>query len=191
MSVLVEPQRRGGAEVGTDRRALIFRSADGGDIPLLQQLADETWRASYSEMLSPEQINYMLRWMYGADKIAAEFAEGVVWQIAEIADEPVGYYSWRFEAESRRAKLNKLYVLPARQHQGCGRTMLEHAMGGAEERGAREMSLSVNKQNHRAQRLYQRAGFRIASEVVFDIGQGFVMDDFIMVRGLAEPGDTT
>lgn len=164
--------------------ALHIRPATDADIPLLQRLAEETWRASYSEMLAPEQIDYMLGWMYGAEKIAAELAQGVVWQIAEMMSEPAGYYAWSFEQESSRARLHKLYVVPARQRQGIGRSMLEHAMRGAQSEGAHEMSLSVNKHNRRAQRLYESAGFRMASKVVFEIGEGFVMDDFVMVRPL-------
>lgn len=156
------------------------------DISLLQQLADETWRASYAHMLTLAQIDYMLAWMYGAETIAAELAGGVVWRIARAEKEPVGYYSWRLDADDARVNLNKLYVLPARQRQGFGRAMLEHALRGAGASGAREMSLNVNKQNARAQRLYAHAGFRITGEVVFEIGAGFVMDDFVMTRGLAQ-----
>jgi RimJ/RimL family protein N-acetyltransferase len=40
----------------------------------------------------------------------------------------------------------------------------------------------VNKRNEPAIAAYLKAGFRIEKEAVFDIGGGFVMDDFLMVR---------
>jgi ribosomal protein S18 acetylase RimI-like enzyme len=42
----------------------------------------------------------------------------------------------------------------------------------------------VNKRNPGAISFYKAAGFTIAREAVFDIGSGFVMDDYIMEKRL-------
>ena len=63
--------------------------------------------------------------------------------------------------------------------------MLVHVVALATGRGAREVRLQVNKANLRAQRAYERSGFRRIEEAVFDIGGGFVMDDYIMARPVA------
>jgi hypothetical protein len=44
--------------------------------------------------------------------------------------------------------------------------------------------LNVNKRNALAIRAYERAGFVVRETVVIDIGEGFVMDDYIMVKRL-------
>jgi ribosomal protein S18 acetylase RimI-like enzyme len=46
--------------------------------------------------------------------------------------------------------------------------------------GAREVSLFVNKNNQKAIRAYERAGFTIAESVINEFGDGFVMDDYRM-----------
>ena len=48
----------------------------------------------------------------------------------------------------------------------------------------RRLILSVNKRNARAIAAYKRNDFAVAESVVTDIGGGFVMDDYIMAKGL-------
>lgn len=163
--------------------ALTTRPATVGDIPLLRDLAERIWRASYAEMLAPEQIDFMLGWMYGPEQIAKELGESVVWELALAEDQTVGFFSLTIE-ESARAKLNKLYILPERQGTGLGRALLERAHELASARAAGEIWLQVNKSNARAIRAYQRSGYVTERSAVFEIGRGFVMDDFIMHRSL-------
>ena len=46
------------------------------------------------------------------------------------------------------------------------------------------MSLNVNRANVKAVRAYERCGFTIRERGDFPIGNGFVMEDFIMVRAV-------
>jgi len=165
-------------------QTLTTRAATVDDIPLLRGLAERIWTVAYVDMISAEQIEYMLGWMYGAAQIAQELQEGVAWEVAIAEEEPVGFFSISFK-ESPRAKLQRLYLLPERQGAGLGQAMLARAHELAASRGATEIYLQVNKQNTRAIRAYERAGYVVERSAVFDIGRGFVMDDFIMQRALA------
>jgi ribosomal protein S18 acetylase RimI-like enzyme len=169
--------------------ALTTRAATAADIPLLRDLAERIWRVSYAEMISAEQIDFMLGWMYGPEQIAAEIRDGVAWEVAMVENWPVGFLSVSFE-DSSQAKLNKLYILPERQGTGLGRALLERAHKLAASRGASEIRLQVNKNNARAIRAYQRSGYVVERAAVFEIGRGFVMDDFIMHRSLISPTAT-
>ncbi len=51
--------------------------------------------------------------------------------------------------------------------------------------GAHRLILSVNKRNAQAIAAYKRNGFVIAESVVTDIGGGFVMDDYVMAKGIS------
>ena len=164
--------------------ALTTRPATADDIPLLRDLAERIWRAAYAAMIPPEQIDYMLAWMYGAETITRELGEGAVWEVALDGAEPVGFFSVTFE-EASQAKLQKLYLLPERQGAGLGKAMIERVHEVAAARGASVIWLQVNKRNARAIRAYERAGYTVERSAVFDIGRGFVMDDFIMQRALA------
>jgi len=50
----------------------------------------------------------------------------------------------------------------------------------------RELWLTVNKDNADSIAFYRRVGFRIAGSSVMDIGGGFVMDDYRMVKGVVD-----
>jgi len=162
---------------------LTFRPATAADIPLLRDLAERIWRACYVEMIGGAQIDYMLDWMYSAEKIAAELSDGVLWEIAILDSAPVGYLATTFHSAGQ-AELNKIYLLPARQGRGFGQQMLAHALATAAARGCTELRLRVNKSNVRALRAYDRAGFLIIESLVAEIGGGFVMDDHVLARSI-------
>jgi ribosomal protein S18 acetylase RimI-like enzyme len=164
--------------------ALTFRPATVADIPLVRDLAERIWRASYSAMLAPEQIDYMLAWMYSPRKLADDVAAGTKWEIALIQEVPVGYFAVS-ASEGGHAVLHKIYLLPEYQGRGLGQTMLERVFALAAMHEAAEITLRVNRLNARALRAYERAGFRRVDSIVSDIGGGFVMDDYILVRALS------
>ena len=155
------------------------------DIPVLRDLARRIWHEHYPGIITPEQIDYMLARMYDTEVIRREMAEGVMWHLVRHHGEPVGFISCGFDDPARRVKLHKLYLLPRLHGQGLGRRMLDHVKAQAVLRNAREILLHVNKQNTRAIRSYERAGFRVRESLIADIGGGFVMDDFVMVLALA------
>jgi diamine N-acetyltransferase len=163
-----------------------MRAATPADAPLIEALAGRIWRAAYREMLSKEQIEYMLRWMYAPHKLVAEMAAGVRYEIASASGEPCGYLALEFIAAESAVWLHKLYLLPEVHGRGWGQAMLHRAAAHGRELGAAEIALRVNKENRRALRAYERFGFVRTDAVCADIGGGFVMDDFILRRSLAE-----
>jgi len=158
--------------------------ANADDIPVLRDLARRIWHEHYPGIITRDQIDYMLAGMYDARTLHRELAEGVAWFLVRHGLEPVGFMAFAFDPVSLQVKLHKLYLLPRLHGQGLGRQMLEHVRAQAVFRGAGDIRLQVNKQNTRAIRAYERAGFRIREGVVADIGGGFVMDDFVMVLTL-------
>ncbi len=164
-----------------------FRSAIAADIPLLRDLAQRIWRACYPAIISTQQIEFMLGWMYSEEQIGKELAEGVTWEVIE--DEQgasIGFLAFHLEPDNR-VKLNKLYVLPEIQGKGIGSAALRHVFESAAKLGARTVWMQVNKANHRAIGAYKKAGFHVAEEATFDIGNGFVMDDYLMEKAVTLP----
>lgn len=162
---------------------LSFRPATRADIPTIRTLADTIWRACYADLLPPGQIEHMLAWMYAEETIQRQLDSGVGWELAlDETGTPVGFLSTTHDAGSRRMELNKLYLLPAWHGRGNGQAMLQRVLAGAVSAGVREVHLRVNKGNRRAIAAYERAGFQVRESLVQDIGGGFVMDDFVMVR---------
>lgn len=160
-----------------------IRPATEADIPLLRDLAQRIWRECYPGIITPEQIEFMLGWMYSEEEIRRQLAAKIPWEIAEQDGIAIGYLSYQLEPDCR-VKISKLYVLPAQQRRGHGQQLLAHIGEQARKLGASEVWLQVNKRNERALGAYLKAGFHIAKEAVFDIGNGFVMDDYLLARAL-------
>jgi ribosomal protein S18 acetylase RimI-like enzyme len=160
-----------------------IRPATEADIPLLRDLAQRIWRECYPGIITPEQIEFMLGLMYSVGKIREELRTGFTWEIAEQDAAVAGFLSFSHEDDGR-VKLHKMYVLPERQRRGIGQQLLAHVCECARSLGAGEVWMQVNKRNGRAIAAYLKAGFRIANEAVFDIGNGFVMDDYLLSKAL-------
>lgn len=156
-------------------------------IDLIRDLAEKTWTVSYRDMISAEQISYMLDMMYSRESLLRQMSEGIRFLIHYTNDEPSGFAGFGPRLDTPSVwRLEKLYVLPSLQHKGSGKRLLEKAMSTASSAGAEKMELNVNR-NNPAVTFYQKIGFTISHEADIDIGGGFYMNDFIMVKQLDKP----
>jgi len=163
-------------------RTKIIR-ATGQDLPVIAKLADVIWRACYSDIISPAQIEYMLAQMYALDTMGREIhSQGIRYNLLLANDKAVGFASYGPAPEPDVMKLHKLYVLPEWHGRGLGSLLLRHVELQVRAGGAHSLLLSVNKRNTRAINAYKRNGFAIADSVITDIGGGFIMDDYVMVK---------
>lgn len=174
---------------------MIVSQATPDHVAEIRDLAGTVWRAHYPGIISPEQIEYMLARMYDLDVLAAELRGGIAHFRALVGDVLVGFASTGpseplsgAEQELLTFKLHKLYVHPAHQRIGVGAALLGAVQHHARTRGASALVLNVNKQNAKAIAMYGKHGFALAESVVVDIGNGFVMDDFVMKQTLPPAG---
>lgn len=153
------------------------------DIEALVALAREIWYAHYSYIISVAQIEYMLKQRYDFQVVRAELLQsGLWWDKLMVGAEMAGFASYYVVQAADKMKLDKLYVHPRYQRRGYGGKMIARACAAARAHGCRSLELAVNKGNHGAIAAYLKHGFRHAASVVKDIGGGFVMDDYIMVK---------
>ena len=157
-----------------------FRPATERDIPLIRSLSDWIWHHCYKDIIPPGQIEFMLDSMYSEAELRQQLQRGVHWQILELNGNPAGYASSSWHPDTRLLELHRLYLDPSAHGQGVGQWMLAEIQTRARHLGGVGVFLRVNKNNQRALRAYERAGFRIQSAMVQDIGHGYVMDDFIL-----------
>lgn len=156
-----------------------IRSASINDIATIRQLAHNTWPVSYKGMISDEQITYMLDLMYSTEALREQMELKLHrFFIAGFMNEDVGFASFSYKTD-KRYRLEKLYVLPTTQGRGAGKAMLLHVRNEVKRLGATVLELTVNR-NNKSRYFYEKLGFVIASEIVMDIGSGWVMDDYIM-----------
>ena len=72
--------------------------------------------------------------------------------------------------------LSKLYIKKEFRHKGYGKKAFEEI----KKLGFNRIQLTVNKYNKNTIDAYLKYGFKIINKAVTDIGNGFVMDDYIM-----------
>jgi len=160
-----------------------IRKAVTEDIPLIRELTFRVWPQTYAFILSQEQIDYMLEMMYSESSLQKQMSEqGCQFIIAYEDGNPVGFASYS-EEESRRWKLNKIYILQNQQGKGTGKFVINHIIEEIKKRNAASLFLQVN-QNNKAKIFYERLGFTEVDFINLDIGNGFFMNDFIMEKKL-------
>ncbi len=154
----------------------------------VQRLAGVIWRAHYPGIIPPGQIEYMLARGYALD-VLARFLDGPDrgLELATVDGTMAGFAAWYLTAAPLVAKLDKLYVLPARQRAGLGGLLIARVEELARGAGARTLVINVNKHNVQAIHAYEKHGYVIREAVVVDIGEGYVMDDYVMARALDGP----
>jgi ribosomal protein S18 acetylase RimI-like enzyme len=169
-------------KTSTDKPVLTVKHANNSHIDLIRTLCFQVWPQTYASILTPAQIDYMLDMMYSPASLQKQLADGADYMICYDGDEPAGFASLE-GGEGGKFKLSKLYVLPNQQGKGTGRFLIDYIANIATQRGGSVLQLQVNKQNA-AQHFYKKLGFTVAREAVFEIGNGFVMDDYIMELAL-------
>jgi len=154
-----------------------------GDVVALAALAREIWYAHYPAIIGIAQIEYMLAQRYDVETVRAELLQGGLWwDKLTVGNELAGFASYFLTQVAGEMKLDKLYVHPRYQRQGYGGMMVARACEVAHGQGCSRLELAVNKNNRNAIAAYLKYGFSVAAGVVKDIGGGFVMDDYIMVK---------
>ena len=147
----------------------------------LVELAGRVWRAHYIGIITPEQIEYMLAQRYRPVLVRQFIARGDLWLAARAEGQLVGFAHGHPLAEGDY-KLDKLYVDLDWQRRGIGGRLIADLARRARSHGVTRLVLRVNRQNQTAIDAYLKHGFTVATVVLEDIGEGFVMDDYVMVK---------
>ncbi len=164
---------------------VIIRKASLNDIPTIQQITYVTWPVAYKNILSKEQLQYMLQLIYSTNALTQQFNKGDLFYIAELHNKPVGFASFGFYEKPDVYKLHKLYVLPETQGTGTGKALLQMVLNEIKLFNAASLTLNVNRRN-KAIEFYKKSGFSIIKEEDIDIGNGYFMNDYVMEKKLAQ-----
>lgn len=150
-------------------------------LPIVIDLTKKIWPIAYGEILSKTQLDYMIDTFYSEVALRNLIDEkGHIFYLAQDEKEKfVGFVSYEINCEPNKTKIHKIYVLPEKQGTGLGKYLIEFVQSKAVENNQKALFLNVNKYN-KALFFYEKFGFSIIKEDVIDIGNGFVMDDFVM-----------
>jgi ribosomal protein S18 acetylase RimI-like enzyme len=178
---------------------MIIRPATYDDIPAINAMAQVVFRQTYRDILSPEQMEYMMVWMYSPESLAAQMDGGHNFFIAEDDEGgtnqtgPLGYVSVRQDGTDTDGipvfHLEKIYVMPSAQGRGLGKKLFDTAASFVRKslddnrtqsgRTTARLELNVNR-NNPAVSFYRKLGMKVLRQGDFSIGGGFYMNDYIM-----------
>lgn len=150
------------------------------DVFLVNELANDIWPQAFKDILSKDQIEYMLDWMYNVNTLQEQAQTGHLFYIVKEHGIAKGFVGLEPNyPDVGMLRIHKLYILPSQQGSGLGRVLLNRAIDVAFDLDLTSLHLNVNRFN-KAVDFYKHTGFDIIGEEDIDIGRDYLMEDFIM-----------
>lgn len=148
-------------------------------VQLVADLAYTIWNEHYVPIIGQDQVNYMVTNFQSSEAMTKQIqAEGFEYYIIRHLSEPSGYIS--IKLTGNELFLSKFYIIKEKRGTGLGKVGLKFIADRAKTLGANSIKLTVNKYNTNSIKAYEKMGFVNIGSVVADIGEGFVMDDYVM-----------
>ena len=152
------------------------------DIAIIRNIAYNTWPSTFGEILTKEQIAYMLDMMYAEEVLKNHIQNGTqTFLIYVDENEPQGFAAYEAMPHNGKLKIHKIYLLPSSQGKGIGKKLFSYLEQTAKDLNLLRTSLNVNKYN-KAIHFYNKLGYQTVKTEIIDIGHGFIMDDFVMEK---------
>ncbi|MBC7946483.1 MAG: GNAT family N-acetyltransferase [Chitinophagaceae bacterium] len=161
---------------------LRIHKATPDDLRLVREMALEIWPTTYSSILTPDQLAYMLERIYSSRSLEEQMQMGQEFILVYQESTPVGFASFS-DVEKGVTKLHKLYVMASQQGKGTGRYVLDQVIDQMKKKGNNILRLNVNRHNP-ARNFYEKIGFTVVAKEDVDIGNGYFMNDYVMERRL-------
>ena len=148
------------------------------DVSLIGELAKQIWNDHYPEIIGQQQVDFMLQKLYNPESLFDQMEKGQQFHLVFADDSAVGFVAVNEEGEGKYF-LNKFYIQTGQKGKGLGATVFFRILNLYP--ALKEMRLQVNRQNYKAINFYFKMGFIIEYVADFDIGDGYFMNDFVMV----------
>ena len=146
----------------------------------IEALANTIWREHYIPIVGKPQIDYMLDKFQSAKAIEKQIEEGYEYFTLIYDNVSVGYIS--IKQESNALFLSKIYVLSTYRGKKIGKAAMQFVENKAKTYQLKTIRLTVNIHNTNSIKAYEKLGFKNVGPTVADIGNGFIMDDYEMVK---------
>ena len=157
----------------------MFEIVSNSEINLLAELAYDIWHEYWVNLLSSEQIDYMLEKFQSESVIKDQIDyENYTYYFIKFDGQNIGYFG--ISCKKDYLFLSKIYIKKDFRYNGIGTRAFDEIKKIASKNKYNKIRLTVNKYNKNSINAYIKWGFRIIESVVTDIGKGFVMDDYIM-----------
>ncbi|MCI8850651.1 MAG: GNAT family N-acetyltransferase [Erysipelotrichaceae bacterium] len=152
-------------------------------IEALAACAKEIWNEYFTSLISQTQIDYMVEKFQSAPALKkAIFENSYTYYMVCDNDKPIAYCG--IQVQKDRLFLSKLYVKKAYRKQGISSWLLKSCIEYAKKHRCHAIYLTCNKYNENSLAMYHHKGFQIIDTQEAEIGEGFIMDDYILELAL-------
>lgn len=181
MEHLREELCRRGVPVSTEKKFEIIPVKTEEQRRELAALANEIWNQHFVPIIGQAQVDYMLQKFQCYEAMTDQMEnQGYEYFFSCYNGRNVGYTA--IQREEDALFLSKLYLRRAYRGRKLAKQVLEFLTVLCRENGLKKIWLTVNRHNANTIAVYQKSGFQVVREAVSDIGNGFVMDDYIMEK---------
>lgn len=152
------------------------------DFETIQGMAKIVWPHTYGKILHAEQLDYMFDMMYSREAFTEQISlKNHHFLLGMDESGYVGFASYECNYSTGLTKIHKIYIMPDAQGKGVGRAFMTAISNIAKQNSNDALTLNVNRYNE-AVRFYEALGFIRKGEEDIQIGQGYLMEDYIMYR---------
>jgi GNAT superfamily N-acetyltransferase len=137
-------------------------------IPQIINLANLSWKPTYKDILSAEQMNYMMDLFFAPTSLQKQINDGYQFIIALDDKKPVGFaaYSQKNIENIAGCKLHKIYIDPSEQGKGIGKILLNFIINDNKINGINYIELNMHREEDLA------------------IGNNYFMNDYVMQKNI-------
>lgn len=152
------------------------------DLIIVEELASIIWTEHYTPIIGSEQVAYMLEKFQSVNTMQSQINNGYGYYLLLYNQQPVGYFS--IIKKEASLFLSKFYVLSNFRRKGIGSFGMHFIAEEAKNLHCKSIKLTVNKFNSNSINAYYKMGFKNIRALVQDIGNGFIMDDYLLEKKL-------
>lgn len=154
------------------------------DALIIHTLAEEIWRETYEDILSQEQINFMLNDMYSVESVLDQMSNGHHFFLLVDDLEYLGFASFSATDNPKIYKIHKLYLQSSSQRKGAGRMMIDHLSAEINNLDGEIMELNVNR-NNPAFNFYLKLYFQVYKQIDIPYNN-YILNDYIMRKSIVK-----
>jgi GNAT superfamily N-acetyltransferase len=149
------------------------------DLDTIAKLATVIWNDHYVSIVGQEQVNYMLAKIYNYESLLDQMNNKLhTFYLIEKDDQSIGFIAVSSNNQEDYF-LHKFYIDQKKSNSGIGTKTLDLLI---QEVKPKSLTLTVNRQNFKSINFYFKNGFKIDRVEDFDIGNGYAMNDFVMIK---------
>lgn len=143
-------------------------------------LAKIIWTEHYPSIIGAAQTACMIEKFQSAPAITAQIRQGYKYYLMKSCKISAGYAAVLSEPMEKSLFLSKIYVEKSYRGRHFTSQTIAALKKTCRKEGLEKIRLTVNKRNCSSIAVYEHLEFVKVQDAVTDIGEGYVMDDYIM-----------